>query len=344
MSNKIELQLHKCTRVLSKFSTCDKCITSCPTDAISLSENFPKIDTPSCIECGACVSICPTEAIDLDKFSPIETIFGVLESESATLDCKKNIPCLASLSPQNLVSMVILKDNNISANLSHCESCEIFGKVGDQIASQIEEANFLLEAFGNSGRVVVESGMAPEKEKSGISHERRAVLDSSIFRSRLESVTTETSKKIREKNLPDSRKLFLMALKRVDGENSHILDSGDISFFSQKRVTDSCTNCQICYRVCPSEALTSDYKSSYINFSPNLCLKCHLCHDVCEPDAIQLEDTFQLSKLLKGESQKLIEFDIGKCDECGTYFTKRDGKRVCYRCEIEEEEAMELWR
>jgi ferredoxin len=332
---KISLQPNKCVKLLSKFSTCNSCGESCPTDAISFLEGIPHISSLSCIECGACLSSCPTDAIELEKFSPIETIFKFLEVDEVVLDCKSNIPCISALSTQNLISLAVLKGEDIEANLSHCSTCEIFPKVGEQIEKQLQESNFFLEALNLSQRVVPKVGEALEN----ISHKKRAIFQNSFQNRSLQF----DSKEVRKKEIPDSRKLFLMAMKRAKS-NSHILDFQDISFISDKKVDDSCTNCQICYRICPTEALSSDYKNSFISFSPNLCLKCGLCHDVCEPDAIQLQN-FSISNLFE-DSRKLIEFDIRKCYECGNYFTKNSESNMCVRCEIEEQEALELnnWR
>ena len=115
-----------------------------------------------------------------------------------------------------------------------------------------------------------------------------------------------------------------------------------MSFTSQKFVDESCTNCQICYRICPTGALSSDLKFSVINFDAMMCVKCHLCHDVCEPNAIQLQAGFELKEFFEPTQRTLAKFDIQRCNECGNYFTYTGGVKECFRCKIEEEEAMGL--
>ena len=156
----------------------------------------------------------------------------------------------------------------------------------------------------------------------------------------LDSITIS---KIKEKNLPDKRKILLTTLKHVGAPDIfEVLAEEDVGFTSQKFVDDSCTNCQICYRICPTGALSSDAKFSLINFDAMLCVKCRLCHEVCEPNAIQLQPGFELKEFFEPRQRTLATFDIRRCNECGNYFTYQGGEQSCARCMVEEEEAMFL--
>ncbi|MGL4854751.1 MAG: indolepyruvate ferredoxin oxidoreductase subunit alpha, partial [Lentisphaeria bacterium] len=44
---------------------CTDCISSCPTEAISMVDDKAKVDTNLCVVCGACVDECPVDAISL---------------------------------------------------------------------------------------------------------------------------------------------------------------------------------------------------------------------------------------------------------------------------------------
>jgi formate hydrogenlyase subunit 6/NADH:ubiquinone oxidoreductase subunit I len=307
-----------------------------------MANQTPEISQSECVECGGCISTCPTEALSLSKFSPLELVFESVESSDETvLDCNSNIPCLVSLSPEYLVSMAILKDKDIVANFGGCGSCEIFSEVGDQIDSQISEANLLLEGLNSSKRIKLIS-IESVKDIQKLDSKKRGLFDLSAFQRDNSIFDSDTLKKAKEKSTPDRRKLFLMALQRVESSN-HILLSSDLSSLSEKAIKTNCNNCQICYRVCPSGALKSDYKNSFIEFNSSLCLKCGLCIDVCEVNAIYETEDFSLSKLIKRDKERLIEFNIAKCHECDGYFTKIGDSNLCHRCQIEESEALELW-
>jgi Fe-S-cluster-containing dehydrogenase component len=148
---------------------------------------------------------------------------------------------------------------------------------------------------------------------------------------------------MREKTLPNKRKLLYMALKRVDKtEVFETIGEENLSFISQKVIDKSCDNCSICYRICPTGALQTDRRSTFINFDTLLCVKCRLCHDVCEKDSIQL-DNFNTKSFFQPKIDELIKFSMMRCEECSNYFTYLGGEVFCPRCKIEEEEAKSLW-
>ncbi|MCL6572599.1 MAG: 4Fe-4S binding protein [Bacillus sp. (in: Bacteria)] len=52
-----------CTRYRSPHSTCQKCVSSCHENAISLVNAKPVIEKNKCIECGNCIASCPEQAV-----------------------------------------------------------------------------------------------------------------------------------------------------------------------------------------------------------------------------------------------------------------------------------------
>jgi len=99
----------------------------------------------------------------------------------------------------------------------------------------------------------------------------------------------------------------------------------------------------MCYRICPTGALSSDAKNSKIYFDTMLCIKCHTCHDTCEPNSLKLQPTFEIKEFFEPTQRLLISFKIIYCDECSIAFTSLNGETICPRCAIEEKEALELW-
>jgi ferredoxin len=84
-------------------------------------------------------------------------------------------------------------------------------------------------------------------------------------------------------------------------------------------------------------------RSSKIDFDPFLCVKCHLCHDVCESDALSVSTSYNLKEWYEPTVQNMITFSVRRCDECGLIFSSVGDEKICRRCRLEEEEAMELW-
>ena len=49
-----------------KCTGCETCVSECPSEAISISEEKAVIDAEECLDCGVCVDTCPDEAISME--------------------------------------------------------------------------------------------------------------------------------------------------------------------------------------------------------------------------------------------------------------------------------------
>jgi ferredoxin len=349
----LKIDLGNCVRVYSKQSSCTKCQDICPISAISYEENIPKIDN-SCIDCGGCIGICPTEAISLKNFDSLDFIFSYIEDKDTLISCKKNIPCLALLSVENLISIALLKDESI-LDLGHCESCDIKDPLQHKIEKNIIEANSFLENIQSDKKITIKN-IAYEEQKAEDKPDRREFLKRFSLKGAVKSkrefeeaikedegISQKDSANIRQKIIPNKRKLLFMALKRAKMPKTfHTFMHDEITFTSQKHINDNCDNCSLCYRICPTGALQSDKRQTKIEFDALICVKCTLCHDVCETDAITLTP-YSTKSIFAPKIEELINFKITRCDECANYFSYFGGEKICPRCKIEEEEAKSLW-
>lgn len=352
--------LSACVRATSKFSQCTKCVDACP-ESVQILDNLPTFANKTGVEAAACVGACPTEAFSLSDFSTTEFFFSFLESKIRLISPKFNIPCISVLSVEHLIALALASEETITLDMSSYDSESI---LYEQIDERIDEANFVLSAF-SSKRLETNMDKREIPQEEVISDEsevtsRRSFLGNASLKGVVkhkmtfdEAVEAEelsafkldtlTIAKIKEKRLPDKRKILFTTLKHVGHPDAfEVLSEADISFSSQKFVDESCTNCQICYRICPTGALSSDGKFSLINFDAMLCVKCRLCHEVCEPEAIQLQPGFEIKEFFEPTQRTLAKFDIKRCDECGNNFTYKGGEQMCPRCRIEEEEALFL--
>ena len=367
---RLHFNLSACVRATSKFSECTKCVDACP-ESIQLLENLPSFANKTGVEAAACIGVCPTEAFSLSEFSTTEFFFNFLDSKIRLISPKINVPCISVLSIEHLISLALASDEVITLDMSSYDEESI---LYEQIEARIEEANFVLSSFSdkqletNMEKVVREDKKQSDQEvdedgdtvpsrrsflgnaslKGVVKH--KMTFDEAVEADELKAfqLDTITIAKIKEKNLPDKRKILFTTLKHVGvPEEFDILAEEDISFTSQKFVDDTCTNCQICYRICPTGALSSDGKFSLIHFDAMLCVKCRLCHEVCEPEAIQLQPGFEIKEFFEPTQRTLATFNIKRCQECGNNFTyhkneQLEGEQICPRCMVEEEEAMFL--
>jgi ferredoxin len=356
---KLLFDIASCVRATSKFSECTKCVDVCPVSTIEITNNIPSFTPSACITCGGCVGSCPTEAFSLSGFSSIEFFFKFLEEESNELVCEKDLyGCLTTLSVEHLVSIALASEETVVMDVDACSCGGESSNLQNQLRLNIEEANFILSAFCDKEILIksAESEFVKKSEEVTPASRRSlftlkgAIKSKQQFDEALDAdelkefgIELDDINRIKDKVIPDKRKLLFSVLKRVEQpEQYEVIPTEEISFTSQKFVDDSCTNCQICYRICPTGALSSNQKFSLINFDSMLCVKCHLCHDVCEPNAIQLQPGYEIKELFEPKSRTLATFDVQRCNECGNYFTYMGGEKTCPRCLIEEEEAREL--
>ncbi len=360
----LTLDITKCVHTSNKFAICNKCAEVCPVETIEINDGAVSFTPSDCVGCGGCDAVCPTAAYDLDDFKPINYVFNFLENDQEIISCKQELPCIAALSVEELLSMALIAPHAIKADIAACKECPIAKTNLPIIEERIEEVNFLLEAMEQSKSIAVEEldieeDMTPAevlsrrkllskeglKKAVSIKQQLENEVEASDTALKVHEVSNADIAKIKQKNIPDRRSLLLMAMKRAKvPETFHTIDIADISFISQKDLDEStCTNCQMCYRICPTGALFSDGKGSVINFNPLSCVQCHSCHDVCEPDSLTLRPTFSLASFFEPKVETLVRFVIKRCDECGNFFDYHGGEVLCRRCKIEEEEAKELW-
>ena len=361
----IQLSASRCVRSLSRESECNKCEIICPTEAIVVGNNpLPSINFSACVGCGACDAICPNEALSLDEFSSTDFFFKYIEDSENLISCRKNVPCIAALNIENIISMAVLKKEMVF-DMGHCDGCEIAHKCKPQIEKNFEEASYMLEAMESDARIRLENikfeAQMTDEETTSTRRDflsninLKNVAKTKIeFEKEIQKATDElvehTLKKsdialLKQKRITDRRKLFFTAIKRVKKPSQfHIVEAHEITFTSAKLLdSESCTACQMCYRVCPSGALTSDVKNSKIDFDPFLCIKCHICHDVCEPNAITISPSYAIKEFFEPTVQNLISFKVRRCNECNIIFSTNTADKLCYRCKAEDEEARELW-
>lgn len=355
MSVRLSFDVYSCVRVYYRYADCRRCVDVCPVEnTITLENDKIKVNYENCINCGACVGNCPTESYKIQGFDLPEFYFKFIEDDNNLISCKLNVPCLSALDENYLSALCIEKERDIILDIKHCQNCSI-GKQIDLINKNVEKANYILETAGVDYRVKTQE-VGYEKPESK-ENKRRSFLKMFVKQTASlafwavadklppidESQTGDREFKniVSEKVYPVKRDILINALSKVDTEDKYF-EVDKIEFSSDKWIDSSCTNCSVCYNVCPTGALTSSDSKLKVLFSPSLCIKCRICHDVCPEKCIHLEEKLYISDFVSKKYKVLAEHVMIPCSECLVPFSYKGDTTVCPRCRQLEDELREL--
>lgn len=303
-----------CLHSRSKLSQCNRCEIICFTEAIHIKDNGVLLNEDLCVFCGACIGECPTNAFTFELSLETPTF--------SLLNCHEpNGQCLLSYSEEYLLSLALTQPLVIVKE--HCPTCPKHYPFASMIERKIMNVNALLET----------KQQIQELSFPLIPPTRRDFFHA--FKPKREKVFVQKEQDfsaLRHKSIPLNRQNFL----KVWHQTSSLVLS-NTTFYSSKFITEDCTHCHMCYRLCPTSALSSDTRESQIFFNSLHCINCHLCIDVCEAHAIICDDTIAF-----GESSLLKTFVRTRCGECGALFTYHGNDVICPTCEKQENDAREL--
>ncbi len=353
---RLSFDIYSCLHTYYKPSSCDRCVQVCPVeDTVKLENERVELNLENCVSCGACVGVCPTESYSLSGFDPKEFFDRFVNGEWDVVSCKLNVPCLSAIDTQYLISMALKKEEDVILDIGHCSKCFI-GKLIDRITDNVQEANYVLEQLDVPYRIKLENLKIELEKKEEPS--RRAFLKrftkeaaSLAFWAVAQAVPIEEEKEerdfkniVEEKVMPVKREVLLETLKEKDlNIEDKFLEIERISFTSQKWVEwEKCTNCAVCYNICPTGALSGGSDRLQILFRPSMCIKCRICHEVCPENCLHLSDRLEIKDFLY-ETKVLAQHIMIPCAECMVPFSyKNDGDYICPRCKQLDEEVREL--
>ncbi|WP_456323871.1 4Fe-4S binding protein [Hydrogenimonas sp.] len=324
---------YKCLRSEYAKNECSLCIDICPEDAMVFDRARLTLDADRCTGCAACMGSCPTEALISDLFDPNRFVLEFSASENRLLSCKENVPCLAALSSEHLISIVLRKEDEAICDLSHCSECAINrdNKVLQTIENSIDESNRFLRLCNVPGGISVKT----DRLENEVEMERRGMFKKLFQASReiqedasmAELVPPEHEKQ------PLKRIMLKNSLKRIAADLE--ANSGEIpfSFVAGKLIDpDICNNCQECAMFCPSEALSILKDNTGIVFQQGRCIACGICDDLCQSKAITNDPRLDLVNFAFDRMDLLVKHTLEICEECKVAFPYRGGEKVCDRC------------
>ncbi|HLE81338.1 MAG TPA: 4Fe-4S binding protein [Dehalococcoidia bacterium] len=283
----------RCVRAWHRRASCQKCVESCPQDAISLEDGI-SVDQGRCTQCGKCVPACPTGALGGMEGIPLHP------AGSLTLTCGHQLveepswalPGMHAV--DELVAGCLAAAGTKELILSGCSRCGLSG------AALAEKADALSRFLREHGFDVV---VRPVEQKEV---SRRALLQG------LGSQAAAHAKKLarplrrrlhgRRPELPVRRQLLL---KAIANGAPFTVSLGSLT------AGERCDCCMLCARFCPTGALQEKQGETLaLELDTSKCVDCDLCIELCPKDALS-HDAQQ------GGMLTLREISLRPCRDCG---------------------------
>jgi len=340
-----------CLRERYKHSKCDKCVSVCSSEALSIKDGKILLDEDRCRNCHHCTHTCPTEALYYEAEMMNKYEGRIAQKESVTFTCEKQgtkegqdvvLPCLKSLTPEYfMISELYDKKNEVFCDSKVCEKCHIDWSPSDGLE--------WIDEWNNQSIVKEEVLVVRTPElKSGRTrtYNRRELfkMSSNETKGQIADLFLDSFREVsslKEKvGQTEKRKYLMTYLKK----NKDFLEWNRSELLSKKlyvaklQVSENCNVCQSCSSICPTGALkvVKGKDTSSLQFYTEQCIDCDICEQVCEK--IGKKSINHLAEILENHSLQVITQN--DCPTCGDKKNVKD--QVCEDCEWKEKRKRSL--
>lgn len=305
---------------------CDRCLTVCPTGAITPNGDTVAIDPDICAGCGACAAVCPSGAASYDDppvghlFSRLRTLASTYRKAGGTAprvlfhdaDHGGEMIRLSARFGRGLPADVIPVEVPNVEGVGHAEMLAALGVGFSAVAilpgprtdlSVPERELALARAIaGENAELTILNAVEPD------------AMEDELYGARSGPVVADPILP-----LGGRREVTRMAAAAINpAEDPLPLPSG-APYGSVRVNTDACTLCLACVSLCPVGALGDNPDKPQVNFQEAACLQCGICASTCPETAITLTPQLNLSKDALSH-RVLHEEEPFECIACGKPF------------------------
>jgi ferredoxin len=343
-----------CTRYRYRYSECRRCLDACPHEAITLSDKGAEIDPARCQNCGLCIAACHTGAWVSESFQPIEILRQAIKQKTFSIACAPSgatadaiVPCLGAVSA---AAIAYLGKRRIPLTLignDHCEECPHGAKGAQQLTMQLEAAALLRAAAQEEGQAWLEPVLGEGQAAPPAAHNpaRRQLFRRLVGRG-VDAVAAPQP--VARPVVPDKairpgayfhteeRELLTIVCARKDGRPA-TLGWHEALPLMQLTLQQGCTNCEACFRVCPTGALqiVENPGDWALTFQTDRCVACEVCLEVCQPRV--LDAAAQFDARPEQPARVLHALVKQRCARCDRFFVSAEPREICKICSDDEE-------
>lgn len=356
--SEVVFDARRCLHTRGKASECEACFEICPAGAI-LPGKPPTLNPLECQTCLACLPVCPTGAYAADDaVSALFNAVAHLEGGSVELLCENNPHpelgmaeatgitvkhCLAGLGMGAYIALAAFDIEKLHVRTEYCYSCK-WSALSGEVESQTNHANTFLAGWGKPGFVEAISDLINNSERPYWSAESPPVSRRDLFRMMARQGKTVMARAMERGQTDTERRPGRDRMRVINSAQAlpsaapeAEIDLGQFGYAAVS-VTDECTACSACARVCPTGALsftTSAEPARFsLQFTARKCIDCGICSAVCSPSAIELNHQPTFAGVFAHETVPLIESSLGQCDRCGASFAQHHGVKLCPLCDF----------
>ena len=354
-----ELNSDRCLHRQDRFSGCQACFGICPVSAITPGQP-PSLDPKKCAKCLACLNVCPVGAYTADD--EVTTLLAAakhLEGGPLELLCERNPRpnlgvsathtgirikgCLAGLGSGAYLALAALGQEHILVRTDACSACE-WATLPVEVQAQVSHASLLLEVWGKDNTLacmpVLESPVErPFWEAANPPLSRRDIFQMALRQGRetLARAVDEWATTPAERQPGRDRLRMQNALKHMPVSQPIRPGSLKGMDFAWVSVSEACTACGICARICPTSALQfgkyAGETAFQLTFQAAKCVGCDMCVHVCGPAAINIDHAPTAARIFSQENVIIRAGALIKCKKCGTPTVALPGVELCPPCE-----------
>ena len=317
-----------CAHSRASRTGCDRCLTVCPTGAITPDGDTVAIDADICAGCGACAAVCPSGAASYDD-PPVATLFARLRTLASAYrqagGVKPRVLFHEAEWGGEMIRLSARFGRGLPADVIPVEvpTVEGVGHAEVLAALGVGFAEVALMPGPRSDRAVIERELALAGAMAGDAMVR--VLDVGEPDA-MEAALYDAApgEPVASPILPlgGRRDVTRLAATALNGDEAVLPLPAGAPYGAIEIDTEACTLCLACVSLCPAGALGDNPDKPSVRFQETACLQCGLCANACPETAITLVPQLDLRKEAL-TYRTLNEEEPFECIECGTPFGVR---------------------
>jgi len=332
---------------------CRRCIYLCPHEAISEKTEDTvrkEISSAKCTDCGICMAVCPSDGFVDRNMDDLQTY--LFAAGPVILNCPAarprghEIACLGMFDQDAWSTLMLLSAEKdvtiITGDCGGCidrRACALSVGVFKEVLSRWpEQHNVKIEIAPDDDSIAPDDGsIAPDDDSiapDDDSYVRKAPEKSPRKPSRLRQLRGRRREQLNSglpaliaeetKPIPRTRTWLLEALRPNPARKIPC---------QALRVSEECTGCGLCVRICPQEAIRLDRSdgADRLFYKAVFCVRCGRCVESCGSKALTLEYVPLSGAYMEG-SILLCAMTPRFCEVCGRQIYHKLEPGLCLTC------------